>query len=96
MDKPELYVPKVYITNYNYAFDYTGAEGFGEPIFMTQGVVPNQHLLQKLDIFRKFAAQSSPEDYLLLSGSNVLCAMATIAWAEVHGSVNILSHAPRS
>lgn len=86
-------MPKVFVANHS-GYDYEKAEKHGELIFMTQGYVN----YKKLDsLIKKLCAQidtSSPEDFLLLSGNNFLCALALQRWAARHGLCNILHYNP--
>jgi hypothetical protein len=85
-------MPKIFVTNYNPEFSYEMVHEHGDPIYMSQGFVPPTDYGVVMSKFRAFAETASAEDHLLLSGANVLVAMAVAAWLDVHGAVNVLQH----
>jgi hypothetical protein len=85
-------MPKVYITNYNPDYDYEAAEQIGETIHMTTGHMPEYKLKGLKEKFDKFAASAERGDFLLLSGSNIVTAIAAISWMEIHPEVVLLQH----
>lgn len=88
-------MPNVYVVN-NAGYDYDKAQEHGELIYLTQGYI-NIHkdydeLVGKLKNLIKTA---NPEnDFLLLSGNNLLCLLAFDIWKEIHKKVNILHWNP--
>lgn len=84
--------PRVYVTNYNGSYDYSGAEQFGEIINMTQGFIPLHRYDSILNVFSNYAKTANENDYLLLSGSNLVCGLAVSAWMKHHKSVKLLQH----
>jgi hypothetical protein len=80
---------KVLVTNHS-GYPYEAAEKFGEIIFMTNGYIKLDDLDKIRSKLVQFIAQTEATDYLVLSGNNVLCALAVLAWKERHGYVNIL------
>lgn len=84
--------PKVYVTNYNGNYDYSPAEAYGEIINMTSGFVPAKNFQSILNTFENYAKTATENDFLLLSGSNLVCALAMTAWMRHHGSVTLLQH----
>lgn len=84
--------PKVYVTNYNGNYDYSSAESYGELINMTQGFIPFHRYDAVLNTFENYAKTANENDYLLLSGSNLVCALAVSAWIKHRGSARLLQH----
>lgn len=85
-------MPKVYSTNYNGSYDYSAAEKFGTVIHMTQGFIPPHKHGAIMQTFENYAKTATADDYLLLSGSNLVCAMATAAWLKYNEKVRLLQH----
>jgi hypothetical protein len=83
---------KVYVTNYNPNYEYDKAESFGEIVNMTQGYIPPHKYEKAFNTFHTYAQQANANDYLLLSGSNIICALALAAWLRYHEDVSILQH----
>lgn len=88
-------MPKIYITNYNPEFSYDLAREYGEPIYMTQGFVPPADFAAIERKFTKFAAEATSDDFLLLSGANILVAIAVAAWLRTHPEVTVLQHSKK-
>lgn len=86
-------MPKVFITNYNPEYDYSAAEDLGETVIMTRGHIPEYKLNSVQKTFEAYAQSAGPEDYLLLSGSNIVTAIAAYAWSKHSPSVSMLQHA---
>lgn len=81
---------KVYITNYGGHPEYEQAEQFGEFRYITKGYVNFASLDRvKLDIL-DVIKDSRPEDYLLVSGINIIAIMSGILWFHLHKKVNML------
>ena len=85
-------MPKIYVTNYNPEFSYDLAKEYGEPVYMTQGFVPPADFNSVSAKFEKFASEATEDDFLLLSGANVLVAIAVAAWLKSHANVPVLQH----
>jgi hypothetical protein len=84
--------PKVYVTNHNANYDYSSAEAYGEIIYMTSGYMPAKNYQSILTTFENYAKTATENDYLLLSGANLVCALAMAAWLRHHKSVTLLQH----
>jgi hypothetical protein len=69
-------MPKIFVVNNNPEYDYDFLDEIGEPIYMTHGFVPLGRFDDKVKVFKKYAGQFSEGDILLLSGQNILCAVA--------------------
>lgn len=81
--------PKVYVVNKS-GHDLSDAERFGDLVYLTTG---RQKLFNAHTQARRFAeimADSSPDDYLLLTSLNVLCSLATAILIQKHGKLNLL------
>lgn len=85
-------MPKVYVTNYNGNYDYSKAEAYGELINMTQGFIPAHRYGPTMKIFENYAKTANDDDFLLLSGSNLVCGLAVAAWLKYRKSCNMLQH----
>jgi hypothetical protein len=83
---------KIYNTNFNPRHSYEKAEELGELVHMTKGYIPPHKLAQFSKFFQNYAKQANKDDYLLLSGSNLVCVIAVASWLEVHGEVQVLQH----
>lgn len=69
-----IFVPNFVDTN-----DYSAAEELGELVFVTKGVVVSSAKELHLK-FEKYFSTAKDGDMLLLSGSNLLCAIAYAEW----------------
>lgn len=85
-------MPKVFITNYNPAYDYSRADELGETVMMSSGFIPEYKLAALEATFTEYAKQAHISDYLLLSGSNIVSALAAAAWAKQGKAVTFLQH----
>ena len=83
---------KVWVTNHNAAYDYSNAEQFGELVYMSQGFIPSNKLDNLFETFENYAKTASENDLLLLSGSNLVCALAAIAWNRHHPNMELMQH----
>lgn len=82
---------KVYITN-SAGHDFTNAKQFGELVWVTKGFVSFHSLDRLKHILSEKLAETKPEDYLLLSGTQVICVVASVIWYEKHKCINLLVH----
>ena len=81
--------PKVYIPNKG-THDYSTAQQYGELVFITQGSI-NKFALDT--IYRTAVAcmaDSSEDDYLIISSLNSLCSICAAILARKHGRLNFL------
>ena len=85
-------MPKVFITNYNPAYDYSKADELGETIMMSSGYIPEYKLAALEATFSEYARKANITDYLLLSGSNIVSALAAAAWMRNGKAVTFLQH----
>lgn len=81
---------RVFVTNYA-GHIYDDAERFGKLIFITRGFVN----FSSPDRLKYYVAEgikeSSPDDYLLLSGSALLCTLISMIWLKKNGKIKILN-----
>ena len=87
---------KIFVTNYNGNYDYSAAEKHGELVFMTHGYIPMHRFDSAMKSFENYAKESGPDDKLLLSGSNLICALAVLAWSRHRPHVELMQHGIRS
>ncbi len=82
---------KVYISNYSptNASSYAEVESLGQPVFVTEGIV-KAHPTRLHEIFRKAFELASPEDYLLLTGQQLLIAIAYAEWTRRFSETSVL------
>jgi len=83
---------KVFVTNYNKMFDYERAKEFGELVFMTQGMILPREYDNIATTFENYAKLAHDDDILLLSGPNLICAVATTTWLRFHPVVELMQH----
>jgi len=82
---------RVYITNAA-GHDFSKAEKFGELTWITKGWVPLQSLDRVKFLVAEKLQHARPEDYLLLSGTQVVCVVAALYWFYKFGEVKLLVH----
>ena len=82
-------MPNVFVANYVH-LAYDQATKYGELKFITRGYIRFDDISSiSLDI-AKILINSKPEDFLILSGNNLVCLIVGYMWMSLHGSVNIL------
>lgn len=84
----------VFAVSFNPEYDYTDSSRFGNLVFMTKGYVLGQETDTIVDIFSRFAATATENDYLLLSGTTLLCSLAVAAWIRTFNSAKLLYMTP--
>lgn len=85
-------MPKVYVTNFS-GYTYDNASVFGEEIiYITNGYVDFKKIEEVTAKVKSFINQATPNDYLLLSGNNLLCCIASHYWLMRHGLCKILHY----
>ena len=80
---------KVYVVNKG-CHDLSDAETYGELVFLTEGSINKFNTSGMYRSFINFLKDSTPEDYILISGLTVMCCMACSIYAALHGRVNLL------
>lgn len=78
MDKPKT---KVYVVNMNDG-DYSDCERFGEPIYLSTGVIDLRRLSNIEKAFSNILRSATEDDYLLLSGAHIVSAIAVKIWMD--------------
>jgi len=86
---------KIFICNYaghdvSDAFRYTKLSPEEAQINLTEGNVDIFDVDRLIYFIKNRLKESSPEDYLLLSGGNILNCIAFSIWLQMHGIVKIL------
>ncbi len=82
-------MPKVFITNKG-GHDYSAANRYGSPVFLTSGKVNQYHTTQLYRELVEGLDGSLPDDHLLISSLNILNSIASAIIARKHGKVNFL------
>lgn len=83
-------MPKVYVVNKG-AHDYSAAEKFGTIVFCTEGVLGKYNTSQMVREMQAALADSTADDYLLLTSLSTLCSIASACFALKHkGKLNLL------
>lgn len=80
---------KVYILNRG-GHDYRAAEKFGEIVYCTEGTLSKYNTSQMLRECSAAMAESSAEDYILLTSLAILCSVACAHFAIKHECLNLL------
>lgn len=79
----------VFITNYS-AHDYSDATKYGELKPITTGSLNLMNVDRLITAAVEQTDESTPEDYLLISGPPLMCALAQAVWMQRHGKCKIL------
>jgi hypothetical protein len=85
---------RVYVVNLGER-EFDLSESYGEPIYLTQGFVQLYDIAILKDRIKKQLKHATKEDFLLLSGNNLLCVIVSETWKELFGFVNILHYDPK-
>jgi hypothetical protein len=80
---------KVYIPNKS-GHNYKDAERYGELVFITAGVQNKYSVNHMVRIWQEVIKDSSPEDCIVLTGLNIICAIGCAVFARKHGRINLL------
>jgi hypothetical protein len=80
---------KVYVTNFS-GYTYDKADSYGELIYITKGFVNIGNINELKKRLNTFITQTDKDDYLLLSGNNLLCALALHLWINHHSNCKVL------
>jgi len=87
-------MPKVLIVNKG-LHDYTSAKEFGSLVSLTEGTHSRVNVTQMVRSMGATIEASSPEDWLLISGTTVINCVACTLFALRHGRLNLLIHTAR-
>lgn len=85
-------MPTVWIANRNPARDYAQAAGYGPLRELSGGSVNVFALERVLADLHAALGEARPDDYLLLSGTNVINAFAVALWLRRFGRIRLLLH----
>ena len=80
---------RVFITNFA-GHDYEKAKPYGEFYWITKGYVSFQSLDRVKFLITEQVAKSTPEDWLLLSGTPLISVIAALVWYALHKKVKLL------
>lgn len=81
--------PKVYIPNKSY-HNFSDAKRFGELIYLTVGKISIMSTGRMFRTFHPLIEESSPEDYILISGPSVMTSLLCAMFSHKHGVLNLL------
>jgi len=82
-------MPKVYVVNRG-GHNHNDAERYGELIFMSSGTINRYAVSQMYRQFIDHLKDSSPDDYILITGLSVMASVACSIFARIHGRLNLL------
>jgi len=83
-------VSKVYVVNKS-AHDFTDAERYGKLVFLTEGRQYHHNANNMAARIATVLMDSEPDDYIVLTSLNVLCALTAAIFSLMHdGRLNIL------
>lgn len=82
-------MPKVFVLNKG-AHDFTAARRYGELVYCTDGSLDKWNVHQMYRELSAAMADSSPEDFILLTSLSVLCTVAGAMFASKHQRLNLL------
>ena len=68
--------PKVFIVNRG-CHNFSAATNYGELVFMTHGVINRYSASEIYRVFEECLADSTPDDYLLVSGMSTMLVVAS-------------------
>lgn len=84
-------VTRVYVANFA-GHDYAPAAKYGQLVFVTRGFISFQGLDRVKFQVAQGMADSRPDDWLALSGTNIINVLAALLWYQMHGLVKILNY----
>jgi len=82
--------PVVWITNYA-GHEFSLAKQYGELRYITKGYISFSSLDRLKFHIAGQLVESQPEDYLLLSGTIIICVIAAIVWFKMHKKIKLLN-----
>lgn len=81
---------RVFVANFA-GHDYSKAKKYGELVPITKGFVSMQGLDRLKFQIAEAIATTAPDDYLVLSGANIICVLSAVLWFQLHGKVRVLN-----
>ena len=85
----------VFVANFA-GHDYTAAEKYGTLKYVTRGYISFNSLDRVKFQCAEGIKDSTPEDFLLVSGTAIVNAITALAWIAKHGVVQLLNFDARS
>lgn len=82
---------RVFVANYA-AHDYEDAERYGEIKYITKGFVSFQGLDRLKFQIGQGIMDATADDWLVLSGTNIINVLAALLWFQKHGCCKILNY----
>ena len=82
-------MPKVFVVNRG-GHNHNDAERFGELVFMSHGTINRYATSQMYRQFAEYLANSSVDDFILITGLSVMASVACSIFARLHGRLNLL------
>lgn len=89
----EIAIANVFVVNKS-IHDYSNAERYGDIVYLSHGDMRRFSTSRAYRKFIRVLKQSSPDDYLLLSGLPMLCVVAAFILALKHKRLNLLLFNP--
>lgn len=80
---------KVYIINKG-GHDYSNAKRFGRLIYLSEGIMNRYSVGRMYREFSVILKDSHKDDYILVSGLNIMNSIAGAIFGSLHGRLNIL------
>lgn len=90
MDTVTEHKPRVFVANFA-GHDYMPAEQYGELVFITKGFISFQSLDRVKYQVALVVSKSHKDDWLALSGTNIVNVLAAVLWFSMHGVVKVLN-----
>jgi hypothetical protein len=87
--------PVVFVTNFHPDHNYQPATEYGAVRPITSGNYPVFKTHRLLEEITDAIVESDEQDFLLLSGSSAIAAIAIAVWLTKHHQVNLLLHEKR-
>jgi hypothetical protein len=85
-------MPTVFISNVARDKDYTPAAKYGAIRGITRGNYPIYKTNRLIEEIIEPLLESKPDDFLVLSGSSVICALCVAIWFQIHDDLKVLLH----
>lgn len=82
---------RVFVTNYA-GHDYSALNKYGKQVFITKGFISFQGLDRVKFAVAQGMIDCTAEDWLALSGTNILNVIAAVLWYQMHGKVKVLNY----
>ena len=80
---------KVFVVNRS-GHDFSKADKFGDITFLSEGKIDPNQVTKMYREFVEAMKDSSPEDYLVITGLSIMSSVASACLAYKHGRINFL------